>query len=46
MHHYAMISQISFAQKSQLDQSFGLAPSTATFLRENSQPAQPKSMQN
>jgi hypothetical protein len=36
VHHYAMISQISFAQKTALDQNFGLAPSTATFLRENS----------
>ncbi|MEM5510570.1 hypothetical protein WNY79_10335 [Pseudoalteromonas sp. AS84] len=37
VHHYAMISQITFAQKASFDQSFGLAPSTATFLREKSQ---------
>lgn len=41
VHHYAMIAQISFAQKSSLQttslpQDFGLAPATATFLRENS----------
>jgi uncharacterized damage-inducible protein DinB len=36
VHHYAMIAQISFAQKSLLTPSFGLAPATATFLRETS----------
>ena len=46
VHHYAMISQISFAQKSQFDQSFGLAPSTATFLREKNQLMQAKTTQN
>jgi hypothetical protein len=40
VHHFAMIAQISFAQKSVLQttellQNFGLAPATATFLRKN-----------
>jgi hypothetical protein len=40
VHHFAMIAQISFAQKSvlqttELPQNFGLAPATATFLRKN-----------
>ena len=40
VHHYAMIAQISFAQQSTLQtkalpQTFGLAPATATFLRQN-----------
>ena len=34
IHHYAMIAQISFAQKNSQPQSFGLAPATATFLRQ------------
>lgn len=34
VHHYAMIAQISFAQKNSQPQSFGLAPATATFLRQ------------
>ncbi len=39
VHHYAMIAQISFAQQSTvqskaLPESFGLAPATATFLRQ------------
>ena len=41
VHHYAMIAQISFAQKASiqketLSKSFGLAPATTTFLRQNS----------
>lgn len=35
VHHYAMISQISLAQEKNIDPSFGIAPATATFLREN-----------
>jgi hypothetical protein len=39
VHHYAMIAQISFAQKNALQTSlphnFGLAPATATFLRQS-----------
>lgn len=46
VHHYAMISQITFAQKASFDQNFGLAPSTATFLREKSQQSQSKSLQS
>jgi hypothetical protein len=34
VHHYAMITQISFAQSSTANTSFGIAPATATFLRE------------
>jgi uncharacterized damage-inducible protein DinB len=34
VHHYAMIAQIAFAQKAPLPISFGLAPATATFLRQ------------
>jgi len=34
VHHYAMIAQISFAQTSKANTSFGIAPATATFLRE------------
>jgi len=34
VHHYAMIAQISFAQTTQANTSFGIAPATATFLRE------------
>ncbi len=34
VHHYAMIAQIAFAQKAPLPASFGLAPATATFLRQ------------
>jgi uncharacterized damage-inducible protein DinB len=37
VHHYAMIAQISFAQTKALPQTFGLAPATATYMRENSQ---------
>tara|TARA_R110002167_G_scaffold122485_1_gene301010 strand:+ start:3760 stop:4293 length:534 start_codon:yes stop_codon:yes gene_type:complete len=36
VHHYAMIAQISFAQQNSQPQSFGLAPATATFLRQSS----------
>ena len=39
VHHYAMIAQISFAQKNLHPQSFGLAPATATFLRQTSKQA-------
>ncbi|AAZ26729.1 hypothetical protein [Colwellia psychrerythraea] len=40
VHHYAMITQISFAQQSTLQtkalpECFGLASATATFLRQN-----------
>jgi hypothetical protein len=34
VHHYAMIAQISYAQKNSQPQLFGLAPATATFLRQ------------
>lgn len=34
VHHYAMIAQITFAQKASLPECFGIAPATATFLRE------------
>lgn len=34
VHHYAMINQISIAQERRSDPSFGLAPATASFLRE------------
>lgn len=34
VHHYAMIAQITFAQTTKTNSSFGLAPATATFLRE------------
>lgn len=34
VHHYAMIGQISCAQNILLDPTFGLAPATATFLRQ------------
>ncbi len=42
VHHYAMIAQISFVQKGvvqtkDLPQYFGLAPATATFLRQNAE---------
>jgi hypothetical protein len=37
VHHYAVIAQISFAQTKALPQTFGLAPATATYMRENSQ---------
>lgn len=33
VHHYAMIAQISLAQKTLTPKSFGIAPATATFLR-------------
>ena len=36
VHHYAMIAQISFAQTKALPHTFGLAPATATYMRENS----------
>lgn len=39
VHHYAMIAQISFAQKNAQPPSFGLAPATATFLRQESKQA-------
>tara|TARA_B110000467_G_C18058835_1_gene335102 strand:- start:35 stop:589 length:555 start_codon:yes stop_codon:yes gene_type:complete len=48
VHHYAMIAQISFAQQSAfqmttLPKAFGLAPATATFLRQKTnQPANVK----
>lgn len=35
VHHYAMIAQISFAQQNSPSHSFGLAPATATFLRQS-----------
>ena len=35
VHHYAMIAQISFAQTKALPQTFGLAPATATYMRDN-----------
>lgn len=40
VHHYAIIAQISFAQKTATQQTvlpltFGLAPATATFMRNN-----------
>jgi hypothetical protein len=34
VHHYAMIAQITFAQSAKTNTTFGLAPATATFLRE------------
>ena len=34
VHHYAMIAQITFAQTTKTDTSFGVAPATATYLRE------------
>lgn len=34
VHHYAMIAQITFAQTTTASTSFGIAPATATFLRE------------
>jgi len=34
VHHYAMITQISFAQSANANTAFGIAPATATFLRE------------
>jgi hypothetical protein len=42
VHHFAMIAQISLTQKNslqttELPHNFGLAPATATFLRENSE---------
>lgn len=41
VHHYAMIAQITFAQTTTANTSFGVAPATATYLREknNSQKA-------
>ena len=35
VHHYAMITQISFAQKKHVDSSFGIAPATITFIKQN-----------
>jgi hypothetical protein len=35
IHHFAMIDQISKAQKSSSPEQFGIAPATATFLRNN-----------
>ena len=40
VHHYAIIAQISLAQTSASPQTFGLAPATATYLRENTQLSQ------
>lgn len=34
VHHYAMIAQISFTQEVAQPREFGLAPATATFLRQ------------
>ncbi|WP_426369391.1 DinB family protein [Pseudocolwellia sp. HL-MZ7] len=34
VHHYAMITQITFAQTTTANTSFGIAPATATYLRE------------
>jgi hypothetical protein len=34
VHHFAMITQISIAQNKPLPVSFGLAPATATFIRQ------------
>jgi len=34
VHHYAMIAQIAFAQKTLVPEFFGIAPATATFIRE------------
>lgn len=36
VHHFAMIAQISFTQRNSQPSSFGLAPATATFLRQTS----------
>jgi len=36
VHHYAIITQISFAQKAKVDSNFGIAPATATFIKQNS----------
>jgi len=33
VHHYAMIAQIAFSQKICVPEFFGIAPTTATFLR-------------
>lgn len=35
VHHYAMIAQISYAQNANTMTDFGIAPATATFLRES-----------
>lgn len=34
VHHYAMIAQIALQQKMDLPASFGIAPATATYLRQ------------
>ncbi|WP_076417619.1 hypothetical protein [Colwellia sp. UCD-KL20] len=34
VHHYAMITQITFAQTTTTNTAFGIAPATATYLRE------------
>jgi len=34
VHHYAMIAQITFAQTTTANTTFGVAPATATYLRE------------
>ncbi|WP_077339067.1 hypothetical protein [Pseudocolwellia agarivorans] len=34
VHHYAMITQITFAQTTTANTAFGIAPATATYLRE------------
>lgn len=36
VHHYAMIAQIAYAQHSPLAESFGIAPATASFIRQSS----------
>jgi hypothetical protein len=39
VHHYAMITQIAQQQKMVLPSSFGIAPATATYLRETKKSA-------
>jgi len=36
VHHFAMITQISIAQQKPLPVAFGIAPATATFIRQQS----------
>lgn len=40
VHHYAMITQITFAQTTTANTAFGIAPATATYLREKNAVAQ------
>ncbi|XPF93266.1 hypothetical protein ACM9HF_14715 [Colwellia sp. RE-S-Sl-9] len=40
VHHYAMITQITFAQSTTANTAFGIAPATATYLREKNTVAQ------